>query len=65
MCISYTKHILEIIVIVKYSNLLVCFSVVVMAQYMLGVCLAGAWRAVGRRSELEGGCKPGQVSIYH
>jgi hypothetical protein len=32
---------------------------------MLGVCLTGAWRAVGRRSELEGGCELGQVSIYH
>jgi hypothetical protein len=31
---------------------------------MLGVCLAGAWRAVGRRSESEVGCELGQVSIY-
>jgi hypothetical protein len=32
---------------------------------MLGVCVAGAWRAVGRRSGLERGCEPGQVSIYN
>ena len=36
---------------------------VVKAIYMLGVCLAGAWRAVGRRSALEGVCERGQVSI--
>jgi len=30
---------------------------------MRGVCLAGAWWAVRRRSGLEGGYEPGQVSI--
>ena len=64
ICISYVEHMLEIIVIVKYSNLLMCF-LVVKVKHMLGVCLAGAWRAVGTRSGLEVGCEPGQVSIYY
>jgi hypothetical protein len=32
---------------------------------MLGICLAGAWRAVERRSGLEEGYERGQVSIYY
>jgi hypothetical protein len=30
---------------------------------MLRVCLAGAWRAVGRRSGLEGGCERGHILL--
>jgi len=39
-----------------------CF-LVVKVKHMLGVYLVGAWRAVGRMSGLERGCKRGQVSI--
>jgi hypothetical protein len=48
--------------LVKHSNLLICF-LVVNIKHMLGVCLAGAWRAVGRRSGMEGVCERGQVSV--
>jgi hypothetical protein len=54
----------RVIANVKHSNLLVCF-LVVKAKHMLGVCLAGAWRAVVRRSGLERGLERGQVSICY
>jgi hypothetical protein len=41
------------------------YFLVLKVKHMLGVCLAGAWRATGRMSRLEGGYERGEVSMYY